>query len=165
MYSIVVVNAYLIEAQGTSASLDQLEREKAQCLSVGKLVPKEQNIYKLISSIKSQLSYDFQIAIMYGDLMILHPFTLLTFVGKKGLIPSFLKKKQLFGRLHYFFFCILFSSLKEMQFLFIHIIFFIHPGLSARRLSAGYSSGYLMLSNLTNQFIKLSNGNLWRSSV
>ena len=55
-----------------------------------------------------------------------------------------------------------------MQFLFIHIIFFIHPGLSARRLSAGYSSGYLMLSNLTKQFIKLSDGDLqceWNSDI
>ena len=50
-------------------------------------------------------------------------------------------------------------------FLFIHIIFFIHLGLSARSYLPGYPPGYLMLPNLTNQFIKLSNGNLWRSSV
>ena len=50
-------------------------------------------------------------------------------------------------------------------FLFIHIIFFIHLRLSAWSYLPGYPPGYLMLPNLTNQFIKLSNGNLWRSSV
>ena len=50
-------------------------------------------------------------------------------------------------------------------FLFIHIIFFIHLGLSTWSYLPGYPPGYLMLPNLTNQFTKLSNGNLWRSSV
>ena len=67
---------------------------------------------------------------------------------------------------------------EKMQFLFIHIVFFITlvispgyclvypPRLSAQAIHLGYPQGYppsqshLMLPNLTNQVIRLSNGDL-----
>ena len=48
------------------------------------------------------------------------------FCGKKDVIPPFLKKTQLFV-LRIFLSFASFFSFKETQFLFIHIILFIHP--------------------------------------
>ena len=45
---------------------------------------------------------------------------------KKGLTPPFFKKDATFCPSHLFVICIFFSF-KETQFLFIHIILFIHP--------------------------------------
>ena len=121
---------------------------------------------------------DFQIAIIYGDLMILCLFRLLTFVDFTSSFfilhlfcsnsSNFLQTQTIFKKMqkdaisfhsHWLFF-------KKMElfvvciFLFIHIIFFIHLGLSAQGYPPGYPPGYLMLPNLTNQFIKLSSGDL-----
>ena len=82
-------------------------------------------------------------------------------------LRQFLKrcKKMQFLFIHIGFFFKKMELFVVCIFLFIHIIFFIHLGLSAWGYPPGYPPGYLMLPNLTNQFIKLSNGNLWRSSV
>ena len=93
----------------------------------------------------------FQIAIMYGDPMILRPFRILTFV-KKDVTPPFLKKRQLFLSFTSF------SSFKRHNF-----FSFTSARLSAQlsaRLSAKLSAQFLMLPNLTNHYIKLSDGDL-----
>ena len=51
---------------------------------------------------------------------------LLTFVKKKRINTPFFKKRHIFCPSHLFVICIFFSF-KETQFLFIHIILFIHP--------------------------------------
>ena len=81
--------------------------------------------------------------------------SLLTFV-KKDVIPPFLKKTQLVV-LHIYFFHIF---LKDATLPPSHP----PPGYPP----SGFPPGYLMLPNLTNQFIKLSDGNLqceWNSDI
>ena len=120
--------------------------------------------------------------------MILRPLTF-DFCEKKGFTPPFFKKDATFCPSHVFVICIFFFLLKRHNF-FSFTSFYLSTQLSARlsaqlsaRLSTsvirpsyppglsarviwGYSSSYLMLSNLTNHFNKLSNGDLqceWNS--
>ena len=75
--------------------------------------------------------------------MILRPLTFDFCEEKKGFTPPFLKKTQLFVVRIYFF----------------HI-FQKEAILQRGHLPPGYLPGYLMLPNLTNHFIKLSDGDL-----
>ena len=87
--------------------------------------------------------------IKYGNLMILRTW-LLTFVKKKDSYPFF-KKDAIFVVCIYFF----------------HI-FQKEAILQRGHLPPGYLPGYLMLPNLTNHFIKLSDGDLqceWNSDI
>ena len=68
------------------------------------------------------------------------------FCGKKDVIPPFFKKTQLF----------------------VVRIYFFHIFYKDATLSPGYPPGYLMLPNLTNQFIELSDRDLqceWNSDI